>query len=166
MPVTKNLNDGSITLKDGTGTPISVTATFDAGTFTVSGLKRILQETVAYETRGVLNSLRYTSRVYPTGSFTLHLTDFTGAGSGDVVDAIMKAGDFASAVSTRSGEVYTLDITFTVEGTDHSDGADHDFTLEDCECSIDVAEGDPSTITVNFTCYGAVTGDIVAALAA
>lgn len=165
--VLKNFTDGSITIKDGTGTPLSLTVNFDQGDFSITGLKAKLRETVAYEARGRFKSLRHTTRTYPTFSFTAHAAEFSEDGTGTLADAILRQGTvWTAAVSTRgaSAEVYTLDVTLTVEGTSHGDSADGTFTLEDCELSVDFAEGDPNTFSVSGTVYGALTGDIAIAV--
>lgn len=166
--VIKNFTDGSLVIKDGTGTPLSLTVQFENGDFALSGLKAKLRETVAYESRGRFKGLRHTTRTYPTGSFSAHFAEFSEDATGTLGDAILKQGTkWAAAVSTSgaNAEVYTVDLIFMVECSNHESGVtDATFTLEDCECSIDFSEGDPSTFSVSFTCYGALTGDIAIAL--
>jgi hypothetical protein len=74
-------------------------------------------------------------------------------------DIIRRQGSYAAAVSTlgSSADVYTLKLTLTVEGTDFGDASDHTIVLNDCECSVDFAEGDPNSFTINFTVYGTVS---------
>lgn len=160
--VVKNLNNGSIAVEDGTGSPITVTVKFDNGDFSISGLKKKLQETVAYQSRGVLNSVRHTALTFPTFSFTCQMSEFTSATATNIADAILQNGAFAAGVSTlgTNADVYTLKVTITEEGTDFGDSADHTFALDDCELSIDYSEGDPNTFSISGTCYGAITGDL------
>jgi len=160
--VIKNMSDGTITLKDGTGTPLSVTVKFDNGDFSVDGLKAKLRETNPYQHRGVLSSVRHTTRTFPTGTFTCSMSEFTSATANSVSDAVLKNGAFAAAVSTlgANADVYTLDIVITEEGTTFGDSLDHSFTLEDCEISMAYNEGDPNTFSLSFTCYGVVAGDL------
>jgi hypothetical protein len=160
--IIKNMADGTITFKDGTGTPIVCTVRFDNADFSVDGLKAKLRETNAYQHRGVLSSVRHTTRTFPTFSMTCSMSNFTSAGADTVSDAILKNGAFAAAVSTlgANADVYTLDVTITEEGTTFGDAADHAFSLEDCELSMSYAEGDPNTFSISGTCYGAVTGDL------
>jgi hypothetical protein len=160
--VVKNFSDGSITIKDGTGTPISLSLRFDNGDFSISGLKKTLKETTAYQHRGVLSSVRHTTRTFPTFSFTGSVSELTSASANNLADAVLRNGAFASAVSTlgSSADVYTLDVTFTIEGTNFGDSADATFTLEDCELSLDFSDGDPMTFSVSGTVFGSVTGDL------
>lgn len=158
--VVKSFRDGTITLKDGTAvTPLDVEVQFETGSFSISGLKKKLNETTTYLDRGELGSVRHTNRTFPSGSFTAHVTELSDATAENLYDIVRRTGAFAAAVSTlgASADVYTLDIVWKIEGTDFGDASDHTLTLEDCECAIDVAEGDPDTFTVNFVCYGTVT---------
>ena len=160
--VVKNLCDGTITLKDGTGTPITVTVRFDNADFTVSGLKAKLRETVAYQHRGVLSSVRHTARTFPQFSFSCSMSEFTAATAVSVSDAVLKNGAFAAAISTlgANADVYCLDLVVTEERTNFGDSADHTFTLEDCELELTYTEGDPNGFSLSGTCYGAITGDL------
>lgn len=157
--VVKNFGDGTISVKDGTGTPVVLTVDFDQGDLSLTGLSATQREVAAYESRGVLKSLRHTTRTYPTGSFTLMLTDVSDDEDTTLIDFLLKRGSYDGNVSTRgaNSDVYTVDIVLTIEGTDLGDTADHVITMEDCYCTADVAEGDPNTVTVNFTVYGDVT---------
>lgn len=162
--VIKNFTDGSLTISDGTTpTALSITVQFENGDFSITGLAAQLSEVAAYETRGGLSSLRHTNRVYPSGSFTAKMAEFSEDDTGTLADAVLKQGTtWAAAVSTlgANADVDTRDLTFAVEGTDFGDAADGSITLEDCYLTIDFSEGDPNTFTVNWTLYGDVTGDI------
>jgi hypothetical protein len=158
--VIKHLTDGTITLKDGTGSPVSLIVPFSVGDLSISGMETdTLGRTVnAYETRGVLNSLRRGARVYPTVSFSTQLADVTDATEKTLLDMVLKRASYGGNTSTTAatGDVYTLDVVFTVEGTNVGDTADHVITLEDVHFTADVAEGEPNTITLSGTIYGTV----------
>lgn len=156
--VVKNFRDGTIQLADGTGTPISLTVQYEAGDFSISGLTESNTEVTTYLDRGDLGSVRKTNRTFPTFSFTAHMTDLSDATNKTLWDAVNKTGAFASAVSTISGsDVYGLTVTLAVEGTNFSDPTDHTLSMVGCHLSIDFAEGDPNTFTLNGTVYGAIT---------
>ena len=158
--VIKNLNDGTITLEDGTATtPVTLTAPFTVGDLSISGLAQTLKAVVAYESRGTLNSVRHTSRTYPSGSFSFQLAEYSDASVGSIVDFAAKTNAYSANESTLGGnaEVHAIKITLTVEGTNHGDGADHTVVLDDCAVTVDLSEGDPNTGTLSFTCYGSVT---------
>lgn len=163
--VVKNFRDGSLAIFSGGGAPVSIVVQFDQGDFSISGLKAQLSETTAYETRGFLRTVRHTTRVYPSGSFSCMMADLSEATTGTVADACMQNGAFSAAESTlgASADVYTVDLIFVVAGIVHGDAADKTFTLTDCECSVDFSEGDPDSLTINYTVYGAITGDLATA---
>lgn len=158
----KNNMDGSLVLSDATGTPITLTVPFEQGNFTISALKKALRETAAYQSRGVLIGVRHTNRTFPTFSFSAVMSSFTSATSNSLSDAILRNGAWAAAVSTlgANADVYTLKATFSVEGSNFGDSSDHSFALNDCELSLDFAEGDPNVFTVSGVVYGTVTGDL------
>lgn len=156
----KNFRDGTILIEDGTTpTALDVTVQYEAGDFSVSGLSADRTEITAYLDRGELGCVRKTNRTFPTGSFTAHFTDLADGTEETLHDIIKKSGAFASAVSTlgANADVYTLNLTWTVEGTDFGDASDHVLALTDCHCTLDISEGDPTSFTVNYTCYGTET---------
>ena len=158
----KNFRDGQLSIADGAGSPATHTVSFEAGDFSISGL---MSETsskqydlATYMDRGDLASIRKTTQTFVSGSFTMHLVDLSDAGYSTAMDLILKRGSHASAVSTlgANADVYAVKLTLTIEGSDHGDSADHTIALDDCVCSVDVAEGDPGSISISFTCYGVV----------
>ena len=157
--VVKNFTDGTIKVEDGAGSPASYTCLFDEGNLTVSGLTQKLNEVATYESRGALKSVRHTARTYPSGSFSFMLTDISDGTDSTLIDFLLKQNSHSGLVSTlgANADVFAVKITLTVEGTDHGDSADHTIVMDDVTCSVDVAEGDPNTVTVNFTVYGTVT---------
>lgn len=165
--VTKNLNDGTLTLADGTGTPVTLIVPISLGDTTIddiraaSGITGEQNEVTAYETRGKLDGVRHTARIYPSGSFSMHFREFTSATAGVVQDFICKTNAYSANVSTlaagANADVYTIKITLTVEGTDHGDDADAVAVLDDCHCTIAFSEGDPNTATISYVCYGAMS---------
>lgn len=157
--VVKNFRDGTILIEDGTGTPLAVTVQYEAGDFSISGLNQSNTEATTYLDRGELGSVRKTSRTFPTFSFSAHMTDLSDNTDKLLWDAVNKTGAFASAVSTggTASDVYMLKVTFTVEGSNFGDSADHVLVLNNCHLSIDFAEGDPNSFTLNGTVYGAIT---------
>jgi len=157
--VIKNLNDGTITLEDGTGTPVTLVVPFSTGDLNVTALAATQNEVTAYETRGTLNTVLHTSRTYPTLGFSFQVADYTDVTDFTAQDFVMFQGAYASNVSTlgANAEVKTIKVTLTVEGTDHGDAADHTIVLDDVHCTMDITEGDPNTATISGTVYGSVT---------
>lgn len=157
--VVKNFRDGTIVINDGTSpTPLTLTVQFESGDFSISGLNQGNYEITKYLDRGDLGSIRKTNRSFPTGSFTAHMTDLSDNTDRLLWDAVNKTGAWASAVSTlgSTADVYALQIVLSVEGTNFGDSTDHTLTLNNCHCSIDFAEGDPNSFTLNFEVLGTI----------
>ena len=156
--VIKHFTDGSMSFSDGTGSPVTLAVPFCVGDMSLSALTAVQRAETAYETRGVLNSVRLGARVYPTGSFSFQSAEYTDATLVTAQDYILKQGSFSANISTLlPTEVYAFDIIWTVEGTDLGDAADHVCTITDCRVTLDVGEGEPNTHTLSFTIYGTVT---------
>ena len=157
--IVKNFRDGQLVLKDGTGTPIAVTIQFESGDFSISGLSANSNtEVTTYLDRGTLGSVRLTSQSFPTWSFSAHMVEFSDATEKTLWDAVNKTGTFASAVSTiTNSDVYGLDCVINIEGTSLGEATDHTLTLVGNRITLDFAEGDPNSFTVNGTCYGTIT---------
>lgn len=157
----KNNTNGEIRVADANA--LGMTLQFDQGDFTVGPIMDILQEVVKYERRGKFKSLNLSSRVYPTGSFTACVTQFTDATVAMFMDFILGTGAFAARVGTLPGPKFACNITFKMEGTDFGDDDDHEFTLHDCIVTIDnFTEGDPNLLSFSFEVLGPITGDITA----
>jgi hypothetical protein len=157
--VIKNFRDGTIKLDDGTTpTPITLTIPLDVGDFSISGVNQGNTEATTYLDRGELGSVRLTNRSFPTFSFSAHMADLSDATDRLLWNAINKDGAWSAALSTiAGGDVYGLKVTLTIEGTNFGDTADHVLVLNGCHMSIDFAEGDPNSFTINGTVYGAIT---------
>lgn len=156
-----NFTNGSITFKDGTGTPLTLALSLDEGNFSVSGLADRLREVAAYETRGALRGLSLTTRTYPSISFSSLISEWTDATTGTLMDLIL--GTTGSAFAARIGTlganhpVVTLDLTF--QFVDFS-GSGHDLTFHDVYVTADFSEGDPDTLSFSGTVYGEIDGDL------
>lgn len=158
--IPKTFRDGSISIADGTPTtPLSVSPQFEQGDFSADGLEAEQYAVTAIEARGELVGLRKGARTYPTISLTLLLTEFTDASGGDVLDMIHGRGtDYSARVSTTTakGDVITLDLTLTIEGTDLGDAGDHSVTFRDVHFTYAFAEAEANTLSLSGTVYGDV----------
>ena len=158
----KNFTDSTIVLSDATGTPLTITVPLMMGDLKISGLKRTMRNTTAYQAQGELTTVRHTDRIFPTITFTAQMACWTSASANSLTDAVLRNGYFASAVSTlgANAEVYTLKATLTVEGTDFGDASDHSAVFNDVEWQIEWSDGDPSIFSLTGTVYGSITGDL------
>lgn len=160
--VPKTKRDGKIELIDGTTPTATVLeVAYEDGNFTFSDPQQF-SELVVMD-RGNFSAIRKQDEQAKTGSFSFHFRQFTdGSEAGSIRDFINKSGNYSANLSTGTSgtpyvEHYTIDILYTAEGTDFGDDADHTVRLSKCVCSLDFSEGDPSSFTLNFTCYGGVT---------
>lgn len=166
--IVKNDIEGSITLADGTGTPVTHTVTYDRGDLVAGPFKKIMNEDVVIESRGRFRALAHGARIYPTGTFSFWYREFTNA-SGALPDMLLGTGTAYSAnVSTlgAAARKYALKLTLTVEGTDLGDSADATLILNDCVFTIDQfsESREGNFIAVSFVCYGSTTGLATAGL--
>jgi len=160
--VPKTKRDGKIELIDGTTPTATVLeVAYEDGNFTFSDPQQF-SELVVMD-RGNFSAIRKQDEQAKTGSFSFHFRQFTdGSEAGSIRDFINKSGNYTGNTSTGTSgtpyvEHYTIDILYTAEGTDFGDDADHTVRLSKCVCSLDFSEGDPSSFTLNFTCYGGVS---------
>lgn len=157
--IAKNFRDGTVALSDDTPvTPLSLTVTLEDGDVKVDGLTADGTEYSHYEDRGTRASTRKTKRKYPTFSLSAKVADIADAAFGTLIDACRKTGYFAAGISTTvaKGDVWTLDLLLTIEGTDLGDASDHTIRLNDCAMECSFSEGDPDTVTLSGTVYGTV----------
>jgi len=158
--IPKTKRDGVITLLDGTATPIELEVAYEDGNFTFSDPQQF-SELVVMD-RGNFAAIRKQDEQAKSGSFSFHFRQFTDAAeAGSVRDFINQAGNYSGNVSTGlTGtpyiEHYTIDIKYLADSPDAAE-SDHTVTLSKCICTLDFSEGDPSSFTLNFTCYGGLT---------
>ena len=159
--VPKMRRDGKITLKDGTGTPVTLEVAYEEGNFTFTPTKAA--QVIIRDRHAITNVRRGDEEPSASGSFSIYLREFTdSAQAGSVLDFVNKTGSYASNVSTGASgspqiEEYCINIEYTVEGLALNDDADHTATLTKCICDVVYTEGDPSTLAINFVTFGTVT---------
>jgi hypothetical protein len=86
------------------------------------------------------------------------MVEFSDSVTKTVWDAVNKTGTFATAVSTiTNSDVYGLDCVINIEGTTLGEATDHTLTLVGNRITLDFAEGDPNSFTINGTMYGSMT---------
>ena len=101
-------------------------------------------------------SLRYSDDAPITGSFTAYLRDLGDATFATLSEILTQTGQVGTTwVSTMGafGEVFTLDLEWTISGVVHGDASDHVLTLPYCVVTGSLSEGDPNQISISFTSY-------------
>lgn len=154
--ITKTKRDGTLLIEDGTGTPLTYTVAFEAGDFALTVPGRTVN---LFLDRGVITSppnIRYGDDQPLTFTFTAQLRDVSDATDATLPAILMDTGIVGSTWVSRggaNGEVKTFRLTWTIEGTDHGDTADHTLVLDYCYITGSVSEGDPSIVSISGTCY-------------
>ena len=158
MPIStiiKTKRDGSLLIRDN-GAANTLTVAFEAGDFSLTIPGPSVINSLDRGEFGTTPSLRYGDDAPMTFSFTANLRDLSDATFATLESIILQSGFVGSTwVSTlgANGEVFTLDLVWTIEGTDHGDAADHTITLTHCVLTGTLAEGDPDTISISGTSY-------------
>jgi len=121
-PITRNLTDGQIVIKDGTTTPLSVTIDCDEGDLSIV----VHKDRKVIMNRGDLDHVREGVSVPVDLSFTVMFSEFytDEASSYTPYELLMQQGDATSAASTRadSAEAYCVDVEFTITNPDADTG--------------------------------------------
>ena len=160
--IVKVKRDGSIALLDGTSpSPRSYVVSAEPGDMNIAVPGTTKNN---FLDRGrLVGSVRYGDDQAVTGSFSVYFrgglsTDGASAALLDILNGTAFSYATNPWISTlgTNAEVKTMDLVFTVEGTDHGDAADHICTIPDCSLDFSLAEGDPNTISINFQSHTAV----------
>lgn len=156
--VPKCRRDGKITLKD-SGATNTLEVAYEDGNLTLALEPKEAQN--IFRDRGVITTVRKGDAAEITGSFSIHMREFTSASAGAVLDFVNKAGAYVGNTSTGSTgspfvEFYCIDITYDVEGTDFGDDKDHSATISKAVVNASFTEGDPNVLTFEFTAYGGI----------
>jgi len=159
--IPKMRRDATITLKDATGTPVTLEIEFEEGNFTFTPTKS--EQVVIYDRHTISNVRKGPDQATASGSFTLYLRQFTdGSEAGSAIDFVNQDGFYSSNVSTGNTgtprvEEYSIDIEFDVVGSSLGDDDNHKATLTKCICDIVITDADPMTLQINFVSYGALS---------
>lgn len=157
--IPKVRRDAALTLKDGTGVPVTLVVAYEEGNMTFD---QPLDDQTVIRSRSVIKTVRKSDEQPITGSFTFFFREFTSSDAGGVRDFVTGSNAYSANISTGTAgtpyvEHYCVDIQFDVEGTDLGDSKDHVATFSKCVCSLSFSEGDPDTWSLSFTCYGGVS---------
>ena len=131
---------------------------YEAGDLSISNMKAGQTATTMILDRGDFHALRKTDFEPVAFSFTATLTDVSDGTDALLLDACLGTGAWASDTSAfgANADCWGIKLTFTIEGTDHGDSADHTIELTPCRImSVDLSEGDPSTLSISGEAYAA-----------
>ena len=151
MP-TRNLRDGQLAINDGSPSPNTITLALDEGDLVWTERSRV----VNVLDRGDLSHMRQGDEQPVTGRFTLKFVEFISSGAPadpTPYEVLNRIGAAASWTSTNddNGDVYTLELVFTITNPDPS-GSDETVTFAKlCPARIELSEGDEyDTLSVEF----------------
>lgn len=152
--IVKTKRDGTIKFSD-LGASNEYTVAYEAGDLSIDIPGPTVTNSLDRGIMGATPSLRYGDDQPMTGSFTAQLRDISDATDETLFELIAKSGAVAGWTSTlgANAEVAAVTLTFTIEGTDHGDAADHVVVCNHCVVTGGISEGDPSTISISFTSY-------------
>lgn len=149
--------DGTLTIKDGAGTPLSYAIPYTDGDLSISGIVEDQYAVQEFKNRGRLYAVRKTEDQNLEISFSAHAHAILGDGTlAGLYDVLAKKGVWASATSTlpaSAGDVYCVTLVFAAERTNFSATTDVSVTLKYVHLSGDFQEGAPSTISFSGTAY-------------
>lgn len=154
--IPSSFSDGVLTITDDGGN--SATLQLSQGDTAVSGLIDAGRTPTEVQSRGRFVGLRKGARVAPTITINAILSS-----PSDNFHKLM-LGKTAGFVSTSAdiGDVATVDGTFSFNYGAES----RNLTFDDAYCSaFDIAEGDPSTVSITLTIVGPVEVDGVSIIA-
>lgn len=140
----KNNVLGTVVLKDGTGTPVTLTMTLDRGDIKVTRLSQKLNELVKIVRRGRRASFAHGERIFPALTFSGFIGNLVGSSSsapGTPYEFVTNKGAYSANISTLgANRLYTVNVEITYEGTNYGDSADEKLTLNDCYFFQDFTE--------------------------
>lgn len=149
--------DGSIVLSDSGGSN-TTTLYLEVGDFTFEEPKA---DRVVIRDRGSLSGggLRKGDDAVGSCSFTVHFTEFTNAGAGNIMDWCYQRGSASGYTSVGGAgfEQFLVDIVYTCNKTALGDAAPAVATLNKVLLFASFAEGDSDTLTVTGEIYGSYT---------
>ncbi len=141
--------DGTLTIEDATGSPITLTVAYEDGDFQASGWIEDHWEITEFRDRGEIYELRKSQEVPIEFSFSAHATDLADGTEKTLLDVVMKTGAFASGVSTwgASAEVWTVKVTFAADASSFG-GASSTIAMTYCHLTGAFAEGEPGKFSI------------------
>jgi hypothetical protein len=142
--------DLALTATDGSGPVVTASLALFNGELSLEGISQNGQQTTVIESQGSVVGLRRGARQLPTLKVGGHLSTPLDAFRSLVL------GETASTTSTTTaiGDAFTVDLSLNLNYA----GETRTIILEDCLCTgVSVAIGDPSSVSLDFTCHGAIT---------
>lgn len=149
--------DGTITIYDGAGTPLSWAVVYEDGDFAGPEIAEGLAEVIEFEDRGDVSSARKGGRKSQDFSFSCHALRFAQDNSGNthIHDVVFKKKAWASATSTASAysDAHMVKVVFSAARTGLGESADTTITMKYCHLRAGFQEGLPGKISISGRAY-------------
>jgi hypothetical protein len=145
--------DGTIVIKDGASTPLSMTVIYEDGDFSFDNIAANQRENVEFRDRGTVYAIRQGDYINPTISFSAHATDLTDSSAITIWQVITWSGLWASATSTMNGGK-AVDVTFTANTSAEAGGGTSSITFHGVVLTGGFSEGSPGKFSISGTVYG------------
>lgn len=112
MPTTRNLRDGTLTIRDGAATPATATVDLDEGNLSYTERR----PGIAVRDRGVLDHWREGDEQPSELSFTMKFQSFSQHAAPTPYNALTQTGGAASWISdsNANSDVYTVELQFVL----------------------------------------------------
>lgn len=171
----KTGNMVSVTLSDGTGSPVTYALDQDRGTYTIGDIKPGLRNSTMIQRKGQPVAPVFTDAAAASLTMEFLFDAFSKAAGGTILDWIFKDGALSARIGTFTPAGATdllvpfgCDAIIVVEGTNYGDSADGTITVRDwliTGVSWNAAENEAITVSVTGEVWGAFEGDTAIARA-
>lgn len=155
--VCKTKRDGTLTISDGSATPKTLEIAFTAGDLSIDIPGPTVVNVLDRGQLGSAPCVRYGDDQPMTFSFTAQFHEIGNAASATLADIIAQSGyvasDWTTVLNGGDGEVFAVDLLWTIEGTDHGESSDYSISLENCVLSGSISEGETDTLNISGTAY-------------
>jgi hypothetical protein len=141
--------NGTITIEDATGSPISMTVAYEEGDFQHGEVQAGYMDAEFIRDRGVDSSVVETGENVIEFSFSAYATDFGDNTEKTIPDVVMKTGAFSAGVSVfGANRPWGVKVTYTQEQTNYGAGADSSIVFAKVRLSYGFAEAGTGRFTI------------------
>jgi len=150
--------DGTLTLGDGTGTPVTLTIPYDNGNVKIEDFEADDQEAQAFESRGgTIYAIRDVKKKISTKiTFTADFVGATDSAKANLLDFIRFTNKYSANVSTlaaANGKAKLISFKWAFERTNFGATADGSFTYKYCRAKASIEEGVPSKFSISLEAF-------------
>lgn len=146
--------DGTITIYDGAGTPLSFEVQYEDGDFSSPEFSEGFEDVQEFEDRGQVYAARKIGRKSKDFSFTAHAMRFgrDAAGSNThILDVLLKKNAWSSSTSTGASytDAHTVRVVFKAERSDLGETNDTTITIKYAHLRAGFQEGVPGKFSIS-----------------